>query len=82
MPRRDGTGPMGQGAIAGRGLGTCNSANRAFEKGMGLGLGLGRGYNCRRVNNTQAAIDNRSFLIEQKSILETRLEEINKQLKQ
>lgn len=29
-----------------------------------------------------AAIDNRSFLIEQKSILETRLEEINKQLKQ
>jgi hypothetical protein len=82
MPRRDGSGPTGQGAMTGRGLGACNNASRASGRGMGLGLGSGRGYNCRRVVNTQATVDNRSFLTEQKSILEAKLEEINKQLKE
>lgn len=34
MPREDGTGPMGQGPMTGRGLGPC---------GTGMGRGFGRG---------------------------------------
>jgi len=36
MPRYDGTGPMGQGALTGRGLGFCGG-------GMGYGRGIRRG---------------------------------------
>lgn len=46
MPRRDGTGPMGQGPLTGRGMGCCvgvERTNRGFEYGMGFGRGLGRG---------------------------------------
>ncbi|MEA4924334.1 MAG: DUF5320 domain-containing protein [Syntrophomonadaceae bacterium] len=39
MPRRNGTGPLGQGAISGRGMGICTGVNRA-GRGIGLGLGL------------------------------------------
>ena len=60
MPRRDGTGPMGQGSMTGRGLGVCTGANvggYGVRLGCGLGrggsgIGLGRdigfGYGCRR----------------------------------
>jgi hypothetical protein len=36
MPRFDGTGPMGQGPMTGRGMGPCNTS-------MGRGFGRGRG---------------------------------------
>lgn len=45
MARRDGTGPWGQGAMTGRGLGPCGGA-RAFGYGpkcVGRGWG-GRGF--------------------------------------
>ena len=80
MPRRDGTGPLGQGAMTGKGLGICNSANSAYGRGLGLGFGLGRGYNCRRVVNTAVNLNNQDILTEQKAVLEARLEEINNQL--
>ncbi|MEG3072099.1 MAG: DUF5320 domain-containing protein [Candidatus Syntrophopropionicum ammoniitolerans] len=38
MPRGDGTGPMGAGAMTGRGLGFCTDANVA---------GYGAGLRCR-----------------------------------
>lgn len=38
MPAKDGTGPMGQGPMTGRGLGPC---------GDGYTRGRGRGYWCR-----------------------------------
>jgi len=41
MPRFDGTGPMGQGPMTGRGLGSCGG-------GMGYGRGQGRGFGFRR----------------------------------
>jgi len=59
MPRRDGTGPLGMGAMTGRGLGVCTGVNapiyggwfgggcgRGFGRGFGrgLGLGFGRGF--------------------------------------
>ncbi len=49
MPRRDGTGPMGQGAKTGRGFGACAVQAIPFVVGavagacMGLGRGRGRG---------------------------------------
>lgn len=36
MPRRDGTGPMGQGAIMGKGMGICNGADYT-QYGYGFG---------------------------------------------
>jgi len=41
MPRRDGTGPDGEGARTGRGLGPCS--NNQSETNRGQGLGRGRG---------------------------------------
>lgn len=50
MPRRDGTGPMGNGPMQGRGLGACSRANtgnreNGFDQNQGLGNsgGLGKG---------------------------------------
>ena len=56
MPRGDGTGPMGMGAMTGRGLGLCSGVNaplygrgfgrgcqRGFGRGFGRGLGAGFG---------------------------------------
>ena len=45
MPGRDGTGPVGAGALSGRGLGLCNDANM-MKSGSGLRIGLG--LSCRR----------------------------------
>ena len=60
MPGRDGSGPMGQGALTGRGLGPCgtNRTVRGFGRGFGAGAvrgmraGFGRGY--RNYENTRA----------------------------
>lgn len=35
MPRRDGTGPEGNGKGTGRGMGTCNGNNDAGTPGLG-----------------------------------------------
>lgn len=61
MPGRDGTGPMGKGAMTGRGFGGClgqgsasygTGLRRGGLRGAGMiglaGLGLGLGYGCRR----------------------------------
>ncbi len=48
MPRRDGTGPMGQGSMTGRGAGLCagDVAQGApgQGRGRGFGFGFGRGF--------------------------------------
>lgn len=54
MPRGDGTGPMGQGAMTGRAAGLCAGYNQpgfmnpmpgrgGFGRGRGRGMGMGRG---------------------------------------
>jgi len=62
MPRGDGTGPMGQGPMTGRGLGYCAGYpqpgfmypgpgfGRGFGKGWGRGFGRGRGFRWRTFN--------------------------------
>lgn len=54
MPRRDGTGPTGNGAMTGRGMGKClsgvNAGNRPMEtgcRGGRRGCGMGRGFRRR-----------------------------------
>lgn len=52
MPRRDGTGPMGEGSKTGRGLGICNTAemptNTSANGISNFGDGFGSGKGCRR----------------------------------
>ncbi len=51
MPRRDGTGPLGQGSRTGRGMGVCPpnaSSNQSFF-GFGRGRGFGSGMGFRRM---------------------------------
>ena len=85
MPRRDGTGPMGAGSMTGRGLGLCTGAN-AVKYGAGLGMGLGLGFACRRgfgrgfAFNQTSSKTQKELLNEQKTILQDRLEVIDKQL--
>lgn len=46
MPRGDGTGPMGMGAMTGRGMGYCAGF---VNPAMGFGCGMGRGRGFRRM---------------------------------
>lgn len=43
MPGQDGTGPLGQGPMTGRGLGRCGNGMR-----RGFGRGFSRGFGFRR----------------------------------
>ena len=89
MPRRDGTGPMGAGSMTGRGLGTCTGADTT-KFGTGYGLGLGLGLACRRgfgrglgrgiVVKQNGSITQKELLQEQRNVLKSRLEVIDKQL--
>jgi hypothetical protein len=95
MPRRDGTGPMGAGPMTGRGLGFCTGAN-ALKYGAGLAaIGLGIGFACRRgfgrglgrgfgrgmgFFNQTSEKTQKELLNEEKTILQNRLEVIEKEL--
>ena len=76
MPRRDGTGPTGAGAMTGRGAGFCNAAKAVGIVG-GLGRGLGQGLGFNNVNNP---VDRKTTLNEQKNVLENSLDLIKEQL--
>lgn len=57
MARGDGTGPMGAGAMTGRGLGSCVAGRgnvvggRGVGRGMGMGGGRGMGVRNRNFSN-------------------------------
>jgi hypothetical protein len=90
MPGRDGSGPLGRGALTGRGLGLCSGLNTAIKYGAGLGAGLGLGYACRRGFGRGFGLSNivdqpqsktqKELLIEQKELLTNRLDVIEKEL--
>lgn len=80
MPRRDGNGPMGQGAMTGRGLGNCNDGE-SVNPGFGMGRKFGRSKSCangRGVNRGRGM--DKEYLTEQKSMLIKTLEEIDQEL--
>lgn len=87
MPRGNGTGPMGAGSMTGRGLGPCADANAVnygggFGQGMGLGCrrGFGRGFGRGIGLNQNSSKTQKEVLQEQKDILKSRLDVIDKQL--
>jgi len=67
MPGFDKTGPLGQGAITGRGLGPCGGGMR-----RGCGRGFGRGMGFRRGFATPVTLTKD----EEKKILEADLKDI------
>ena len=67
MPGQDGTGPFGQGAMTGRGLGPCGGGMR-----RGCGRGFGRGMGFRRGLSTSVTLTKD----EEKKILEADLKNI------
>ena len=77
MPGQDGTGPLGEGPMTGRGLGPCGrglARGRGFGRGRGLGLGRGFGFGLREPVDLSKE--------EQKKILEAHKKEIEKRLKE
>lgn len=86
MPRRDGTGPLGQGSMSGRGLGLCNNVNAgtfngrgfAYGRGFNAGAGFGSGRGNRRLAQTN--VDRKSLLNEEKNLLQARLNSIKQEL--
>ncbi len=94
MPRRDGSGPMGAGALTGRGLGNC-TGTKVAKYGVGLGMGLGLGLACRRgfgrgrrfqqFFGTNQDLDNlekvdKDLLKQQKELLQSKIDAIDKEL--
>ena len=90
MPRRDGTGPVGAGAISGRGLGLCNLANTEVKYGLGrrmrLGLksrcrcGFGRRFRRGTILNQNSSTKEQLLLQEKRDVLQNQLDVINKKL--
>ena len=95
MPRRDGTGPMGIGAMTGRGVGYCNPAINATLDNQPIYFG---GYGCRRGNRRQFCVagapgyprnnylqnsvemDEKTLLSNQETLLENQLKQIKDRL--
>lgn len=65
MPNLNGTGPMGQGPMTGRGLGDCDGATRRFgfgraRSGRRFGFGIGRFWDSNQAQSVDElkAIEN------------------------
>lgn len=83
MPRRDGTGPDGNGPRTGRGMGSCNSTKDAAVNGRGragLRKGCRRGCRWNNVDDVVSTEEQKDILMQQKTILENKLNLINDQL--
>ncbi|MDD2258893.1 MAG: DUF5320 domain-containing protein [Bacilli bacterium] len=82
MPRLDGSGPMGQGAGTGRGLGICEG-RRTSEFRIGRRrsfFGLGRGFRMRRNYYANDYVDSKESLISEREYLKSRLDDIDKEI--
>ena len=87
MPGFDGTGPMGQGALTGRGLGPCGGGmaygrrgGGGFGRGFGRGLGLGRGRYWGYRANPVTKKEETEMLSQEAGILEEELKAIKSRL--
>jgi hypothetical protein len=75
MPRRDSSGPTGQGPLTGRALGNCRTqSSTTTEYRRGNGRGLGRSFKNVSIFSNVPSLEN------EKKDLEERLREINSQL--
>ena len=84
MPNRDGTGPMGQGPMTGRGMGPCGAGQaRGFGGGRGFGRGQGRGFGrVIPVYQEPTKEQEAEILKAEKTEIERELKEIEKRLKE
>jgi len=83
MPGRNGTGPMGAGAMTGRGLGLCSGAGnlaRGARLGLGLGMACRRGFRMFSADEEMTANHRKELLQLQKNTLKNRLADIDRQL--
>lgn len=94
MPRGDGTGPLGQGSMTGRGLGYCSGSaqpgfaaragfrmGRGFARCMGRGFsGFGRGFGFMRASVYNDPQAEKSILQNQLNALETAVAAIKNRL--
>lgn len=78
MPGRNGTGPIGQGAMTGRGLGFCQVNSVGFGRGMGANNRCQRGF--RRFNIEENIVSEKEYLQKQKDLLQEKVDLINKQI--
>ena len=85
MPGRNGTGPLGAGAMSGRGLGDCTGTVRA-QRGVGCGLGLGRGCGRGYARGVRLGAQpiapeaQKDVLLREKELLKNRLDALDAQL--
>ncbi len=78
MPRLNGTGPMGEGPMTGRGMGRCGNG-----MGMRLGYGCRNGFGFRRFispkNELSALEEEEKMLLEQLEIIKSEKEALKDQ---
>ena len=83
MPGIDGTGPMGAGAMTGRGFGFCGGGldkRAGFGSGTACRRGFGRGSRRFFANGKITAENRREILQAQKDELKNRLAAIDRQM--
>jgi hypothetical protein len=81
VPGRDGTGPMGYGAMTGRGMGNCAGVpGLRYGAGLGFRRGFGRGFGGFVNPNLAPPVTDKEYLQEQRELLKSRLEYLDKQL--
>ncbi|MFO7611373.1 MAG: DUF5320 domain-containing protein [Clostridia bacterium] len=91
MPGRNGTGPLGQGPMTGRGMGCCTGARapysgtgfgygRGFGRGFGMGYGRGFTYGGYVYPAPAANGIQKEFLNAEMEILKERMDYLNSQL--
>jgi len=74
MPRLNGTGPMGNGPMTGRGRGRCTGARKGLGIDRGIGRGFGRGFRGPEFADVELSKE------EERKILEAEKKEIEKRL--
>jgi len=75
MPARDGTGPLGQGPMTGRGFGPCGMG-LGWRRKFGYGRGMGRYFNWSWPTDKQ---DQLNALKDYQKALEEELEDVKKE---
>ncbi|MFA6307415.1 MAG: DUF5320 domain-containing protein [Patescibacteria group bacterium] len=78
MPKMDGTGPMGQGAGTGRGMGPCGAGNR-MGRGCCGGYGQGRRRFISPQNELSALENEEKMLLEDLEIIKAEKEALKGQ---
>lgn len=77
MPRYNGSGPLGQGPLSGRGMGYCAQRSPGFDaRGSGRGMGCGRGRGPGRAFAFGPAVSEREMLEDHMKYLEEELKAV------